>query len=32
MTGAVRLTGVLAAYDRQYPEVDLSLKTGTTDE
>jgi LysR family transcriptional regulator, cell division regulator len=31
-TAAVRLPAVLAAYHRQYPEVDLSLKTGTTDE
>lgn len=31
-TAAVRLPAVLAAYHRQYPEVHLSLITGTTDE
>jgi LysR family transcriptional regulator, cell division regulator len=31
-TAAVRLPAVLATYHRQYPEVDLSLQTGTTDD
>ncbi|GGG58086.1 LysR family transcriptional regulator [Paenibacillus radicis (ex Gao et al. 2016)] len=31
-TAAIRLPNILADYHRSYPEVDLTLKTGTTDE
>ncbi|WP_042162466.1 LysR family transcriptional regulator [Paenibacillus gorillae] len=31
-TAAIRLPNILADYHQSYPEVDLTLKTGTTDE